>query len=378
MTKIILLRLFALSLPALSLPVVGLTACSSPTEVEDPEQRLIVTAFLTPGADTEVLLRRTLPPTRYYDGLEDTVAGALVQISTDGRTVTLEADAADPGLYRVGSDVLPVESGRSYQLQIQHEGQVLRAQTRVPTPSRVTRIVGDTITYRQSYGTLFGELAHPGEFYWDPSPDAAAYVIIVEAVDVRTLPVTADPLTGDLDSLLARRQRLGADADPDRLAELDAQIATLRAFFADNISLTDADGAQVPYLRDREQEEWDEIATKESWSEGKKWRERRQMLFADRKIDYWIPADSTRSDFWWLGVRFAGEYRVRLQAADRNYFDYFSTFFNGASGADGDKGPIFHVEGGTGVFGSYAEDRFTIIAERASEDAPLTIRLPDR
>ena len=55
---------------------------------------------------------------------------------------------------------------------------------------------------------------------------------------------------------------------------------------------------------------------------------------------------------------------MRLQAVDRNYFDYFTTAFNGQSGADGDKGQLFHVEGGTGVFGSYVEDSFRILAWR--------------
>ena len=53
-----------------------------------------------------------------------------------------------------------------------------------------------------------------------------------------------------------------------------------------------------------------QIETEEEWSEGKKWRERLDNLFFARKIDYWIPADSTRSDFWWLGVRL--DYVARL------------------------------------------------------------------
>ena len=80
--------------------------------------------------------------------------------------------------------------------------------------------------------------------------------------------------------------------------------------------------------------------------------------------DYWIPADTLRSDFWWWGVRFTGDYRITLQSVDSNYFDYYTTLFNGRSGADGDAGPIFHTEGGLGVFGSYSADSFTIFARR--------------
>ena len=86
-----------------------------------------------------------------------------------------------------------------------------------------------------------------------------------------------------------------------------------------------------------------------------------------------MPADSTRSDFWWLGVRFEGEYEVELHAADRNYIDdCFRTVLNGVSGADSGAGPIFHVDGGEGVFGSYAADRFRLYA-RKGEDGNMKI-----
>ncbi len=94
------------------------------------------------------------------------------------------------------------------------------------------------------------------------------------------------------------------------------------------------------------------------------WRDRGDVVYWGRVVDYWIPADTLRSDFWWFGVRFTGDYRITLQAADSNYFDYYTTAFNGQSGADGDAGPIFHTEGGFGVFGSYSADSFTIFARR--------------
>ena len=74
--------------------------------------------------------------------------------------------------------------------------------------------------------------------------------------------------------------------------------------------------------------------------------------------------DTLRSDFLWWGVRFTGDYRITLQAADTNYFDYYTTAFNGLSGADGDAGPIFRTEGGLGVFGSYNAESFTVFARR--------------
>ena len=343
-------------------------ACSSPNEIENPAQNILVIAYLVPGQDAQVKLRQTLLPERYYDGLEDTLFNARVEISTQGEVYALQPIGQERGLYSIEHALMPVVEGQRYQLLVEHDGRLVRAETTVPFASQVTEVKthtgdGENIVYNQQFGDLFGNLVHPGEFFWSKSPNAAGYVVIVEAVDVRSLPPAYEPLTADLDTLIALRERLEGQVSADSLAALAAQIDQLRNFFAENISLISARGDTLRYLRDRQQEEWDEIADKE-WTEGKKWRERRDKLFFDSKIDYWIPADSTRSDFWWLGVRFEGEYRVRLQAADLNYYDYYTTAFNGQSGSDGDKGPVFHVEGGTGVFGSYTEDSFRVIATR--------------
>ena len=344
--------------------------CSNPTEVENPEQTIIVTGYLNPGADAEITLRQTLPPERYYDGLEDTLLNASVQISTLGETFTLTPDAADPGLFRIAHETMAITEGQTYALLVAQGERQVRARTTVPFKSTVTRINthtgdGESIVYNQAFGDLFGNLVHPGEFFWTSSANAAGYVVIVEAVEVDGLPLGETiPRTGDLDRLIERRKEIEGQVVDDSLASLDREIEFLRSYFREHLTLVDDAGEPIRWLRDRQQEEWEGIETAEQWSEGKKWRERIDNLFSARKVDYWIPADSTRSDFWWLGVRFEGEYRVRLQATDLNYFDYFTTAFNGQSGADGDKGPVFHVEGGTGVFGSYVEDSFRILARR--------------
>ena len=337
--------------------------CSKPSEIEDPEQFIIVQAFLTPGEEARIQLRQTLPPEQYYEGLEDTLRGARVVVSTDTESIVLDEDLSSPGTYFASQDLLPVTEGKTYRLEVTAGDRLARAETTVPVRAEVTEIRGDTITYFQRYGDLFGELNHPGEFWWTKSPNAAGYVIIVEAVDIKSLPVAAEPLTADLDTLIARRERLEGVVSADSLEALDREIADLRGFFEESISLVTDDGDTSRWLRDRQQKDWDKLAQKD-WSEGKLWRERRGDLFGNRVIDYWVPADSTRSDFWWLGVRFEGEYQVTLQSADQNYFDYYSTVFNGNSGADADEGPIFHVDGGTGVFGSYSKESFRVIARR--------------
>ena len=342
--------------------------CSSPSEVEEPEQALIANGYLAPGRDPEVLLRQTIAPERFYDGLEDTVRQAQVEIGVDGQTFVLSEAPEQPGTYRLPSNVLPIESGKTYHLRASHTGRQAHASTTVPFAPRITAAT-DTITYDQSYGDLYGSLQHPGEFSWTRSANAAGYVIIVEAVDVGTLPLSAEPLTTDLDTLIARRERLQGQLSPDSLAALDRRIQELQDYFARNVSLVGADGDTVRWLRDREQKDWEEIEGKK-WTEGRKWRQRREQLYWSRQFEYWMPADSLRSDYLWIGVRFEGEYRVRLQAADRNYFDYAATYHNGNSGSDSDKGPLFHVEGGTGVFGSYAEETVRVWVRRG-ENGPV-------
>ena len=347
--------------------------CSNPSEVEEPEQVIIVQAFLVPGQDTAVKLRQTLPPERYYDGLEDTLFHATVEISTGGETFVLSEDPSERGTYLIAHDIMPVVSGQTYQLRVTSGDGQVRAATEVPFVAEVTEFSADTIIYYQYYGSLFGDLGHPGEWRWNRSENAAGYVIIVEAVDVRSLGNWALPLTADLDTLIVRRERLEGQVSQDSLESLDRQIEALRGFFEGNVSLVDSHGDTLRWLRDRDQEDWDEIDLKEKWSEGKKWRERMDDLYWGRVVDYWVPADTLRADYWWLGVRFEGEYRVTVQAADRNYVDYYTTSFNGQSGADGDRGPLFHVDGGMGVFGSYAADSFRIQAVRGEDGLGLKL-----
>ena len=348
-------------------------SCSKPNEVENPPPTVVVEAYLTPGRDPQVKLRNTLPPEQFFEGLEDTLTEAEVRILVEDQTFVLSELPPGSGLYSVSSATLPIESGKTYTLEVDSpDSRPVRARTTVPFTAAVTAVVGDTITYQQSFSEGFGRLRHPGEFFWNKSENAAGYVIIVEAVEVRSLPISAEPLTADLDSLVSLRERLEGEATADSLAALDRQILELRGFFQENVSLVRAPGDTIRWLRDRQQEDWDDINGKD-WTEGRKWRDRRSHLFSQRKIDYWVPVDTLRSDFWWLGVRFEGEYQIRLQSADQNYFDYFTTFFNGESGSDGDNGPVFHVDGGLGVFGSYAEDSFRVWTRR--DDDGLTMKI---
>jgi hypothetical protein len=346
--------------------------CSNPTEVENPPATLLVQSYLAPGTDPEVVLRQTLPPDQYYTGREAAVSGAQVEIIDGTQRYALAEAAVSPGTYQLPAAQLPITSGRTYQLQVRYQDHVLNATTTVPDPVQITEISADSLVYFQLYSDLFGALSHPGEFHWTRPANTAGYVVRVEALQVRNLSITADPLTGDLDTLIARRDRLQGQVSADSLAALDQRIDSLRRYFADNISLVQSTGDTLRWLRDREQEDWDKIEGKD-WSEGKKWRERRHTLDMSRMVTYWVPADTLRGDYWWAGLRFEGEYQVVLQAADQNYFDYFTTAFNGGSGDDGDSGPLFHVDGGLGVFGAYTQDAFRVQVYRGKAGTPKLV-----
>ena len=66
----------------------------------------------------------------------------------------------------------------------------------------------------------------------------------------------------------------------------------------------------------------------------------------------------------WFAIFFEGRYKVKVYAIDRNWFDLVRSspdLSGGGPGFGGNAGdnfeaPIFHVEGGIGLFGSAAVD----------------------
>ena len=69
----------------------------------------------------------------------------------------------------------------------------------------------------------------------------------------------------------------------------------------------------------------------------------------------------------WAAVVYEGRYLIRVHSIDRNWYDLIrsSPEFGGGQGFGGNAGdsfdrPIFHVEGGVGLFGSGAVDSLGI------------------
>jgi hypothetical protein len=86
----------------------------------------------------------------------------------------------------------------------------------------------------------------------------------------------------------------------------------------------------------------------------------------------------------WLAIYFEGRYRTRLYALDRNWYDLVRTSpelgaggpgFGGNLG-DGIDSPIFHVEGGIGLFGSASVDSLGFYVRPAPGGRPISPRTP--
>jgi len=63
----------------------------------------------------------------------------------------------------------------------------------------------------------------------------------------------------------------------------------------------------------------------------------------------------------WFAIFFEGRYKIKVYTLDRNWYDYVRSIPQGGFGFGGNAGdnfpePIFHVEGGIGLFGSAAVD----------------------
>jgi hypothetical protein len=96
-----------------------------------------------------------------------------------------------------------------------------------------------------------------------------------------------------------------------------------------------------------------------------------------------IIADDGRLRLPWLAIPFEERYVLRIFAVDSNWFDLLRSLPELADGGDSGFGgnagdgfelPLFHIEGGIGLFGSAAVDSigFTILPADSSESRPAS------
>ena len=262
---------------------------------------LIVDAPLPP-----VMLRLTEAPGVPYEAAATGLAGAEVLIRSGDASFEYRPDPAAAGRYLAPDGAPPVEPGRGYELQVTSgDAPVVRARTLTPARLRIEELVwlDDDLETELQQLRLFSEI---GEQVYDARENQLEYI--------RGL-------------LIAR---LGDAGEPGfyQFATFNLESSSPLLFGSEWI----------------EEEEEDFDLERDSTS----------PLFRAEEGELYVP---------WDGIYYAGRYKVRLYAVDRNWYDLVRTDNIDADRGTGEAGesfqrPLFHVENGIGLFASASVDSF--------------------
>lgn len=270
----------------------------------------------------QVHLRRTLPPTEPYDPPRALVTGAEVFITADsipGDTqLTLSLAPVSAGVYAA----LPapiVRPNWNYHLRVvAADGRVVTADTHTPDPFHVNawlKLDGNTLAVVDTLAT-FADVAVPDSLYRR-----------------NTIVYQDGLLEARFDRVHAAAYQVGLKSlDPDSPLVIDADF------------LSDEDIANL--TRDPVSPPFD--------------------------------ANNGSVRLPWFAIFFEGRYHIRILAVDRNWYDLIrsSPAFGGNTGGFGGNAgdqferPIFHVNGGIGLFGSAAMDQIGIYVAPKPESQP--------
>ena len=303
-----------------------LAACSTERDQADffapgDVDVLVVEAVLIVGQDFPTIrLSRTLAPDVPYtpEGAAETGATITVRAPADGQAVGYE-DIGVPGLYvPAWSNRLQVEAGTEYELEVvTTRGERLTAGTRTPAPFAV-----DSWTLMNSAGTAdlrdlrtFAEVGDTASIYDQPENQ------LVYA-----------------EGLLEARFAAGG---PVVFAGAGYQLALF------SLDLDSDYVIDPPFF---EEEDFEDLSRSGSSPV--------------------LVATDGRARLPWFGIYYEGRHLYKVYTLDRNWYDLVRSTplaggglgFGGNAG-DGSDRPIFHVEGGIGLFGSASVDSvgFTIL-----------------
>jgi hypothetical protein len=301
----------------------GLVGCGIDSSSSPVVPQLVVESFITPGGMIDsVLVKRTIDPVLYYLEYENIgdrslsyVSGAVVVVSDGTVTDTLTERSDLIGIY--GTTMFRVESGKTYSIDISYNdpetgrAYQLHAATMVPFP--VTNLQTNLKDAQIELNARFG------------------------------LPATADVLVFPKE--LSDPDRFPPDGSSTVPIELSWDVSTNAAGYLVAASATDTTGASL--LR------------RSDW---KNWLDGDFKLDRDRRDGstgaYQVSRDTLTIDVFWLAYQHASDNLLGLIAVDQNYWDYFRSARgndNGpGTGADWDTGVIYNVDGGLGIFGSFA------------------------
>jgi hypothetical protein len=298
----------------LLLVMVLLSACS--TERSDDEffapggaDVLVVDATMSVGkVFPDVYVTETLSPNQPFSYAAAGVLGATVTIEGGGSTMDyFGVGSTQPGRYAPVSNS-PVEGGVTYRLTVTvPDGRVVRASTTTPGPLRVR----EWVLLDSSGQNVLQQLSTFDEFSGNEDTlytlDENQLTFGVGLLEVR---LENDPAEGYLVGLQS--------------LDLDSELLVDTSFLDD--------------------EDVDDFT----------------------RINQSPPFAATQSYIRapWFAIYYEGRYLVRVFKMDRNWYDLARTdpilgaggFGFGGEAGDNTTPPLFHVDGGVGLFGSLASD----------------------
>lgn len=286
----------------------GCSTKRDPSDLLAPNEvgTIVVQATLVVGQDfPKVTLSRTLSPDQPYDEDAAALPGADVRIFT-GASGEVEYYDVGNGLYRTFSGNIPneVQPHTEYRLVVRAaDGRIVTATTTTPDSFSVRDwllLEDPSLEIRRRLATFADYQTQPDSLYFDP----------------------ANQLIYQDGLLEARFDRVDAAAYVVGIESLDNNSP----FVIDADYLSEEDLAQF------------------------------QRLTSSPPL----AADLSFLRLPWFAIFFEGRYRIRIYAVDRNWYDLVRSVpslggtnvgFGGNVG-DAFERPIFHVEGGIGLFGS--------------------------
>jgi hypothetical protein len=295
---------------ALLLLGTGLLGCD--TTATRPESQVVVESYLRANLPLpSVRMTRTVGVDAAYDPAEDAVEGAEVVVdrladdSTVVTTVPYTENDSLPGFYSPVNPPL-VAPEATYRLRATtSDGTEIRATTTVPGPIEIRATENDTATYQS-----------------ERQPSLTVQVERPERIDRRAGRQNVFTLT--------TTSLLDFKTTPE-----DTLRAALTPFYADGF---DAEDDSLESLRRNSSGLLNEANFKRN---------------EDGTITIDLP---------WLAIAFFGPNDVGVSVVDENYYDFLRSQNVQQGGFAPGEIPnvIEHVDGGTGIFGSYAQATRTV------------------
>lgn len=263
----------------------------------------------------DVYVTETLSPNQPFSYAAAGIVGAQVVIEGGGRVFPYQGIPSTPGRYGLPSQAL-VEAATTYRLTVTlPDGRVVRATTTTPEPLR-TR---EWVLLDSSGQTVLQELTR---FYEIPGSDEDTVYTLEE-----------NQLTFGVGLLEVRLEN-----DP-----AEGYIVGLQSLDLDSELLID-----TSFL---DEEDLDNFT-----------RQNQSPPFAATQTYLRAP---------WFAIYYQGRYKVRVFKMDRNWYDLARTdpilgaggFGFGGEAGDNTVPPLFHVDGGVGLFGSLSSDSIGFYVE---------------